>query len=184
MLHGQWVEDSDDVDINGHAVPGEHGVEDGAAAAAAAAAAAFVIDDEDEDQGAQFDIEGDEEVPSPIIEAAAEMPTLRIEEDEQDRPDGLPNGDPDGQQGEDQDDWNGYLMDCRASVFVAGVLHVIHNITKDFKKVTKHFPEHLLDLTHVCRLISRKHSKDRLVAQCFKDPPHRQHVDHIIEFNK
>ena len=73
---------------------------------------------------------------------------------------------------------------CSRSVFVAGVLHVIHNITKDFSKVTEYFDEWVTSLTQVCALLSRKWTRAWLLATCFTQLPQSAFRDDFSGFNQ
>jgi hypothetical protein len=50
-------------------------------------------------------------------------------------------------------------VDCTASVYIAGVMHIVSNLTVGFSGCLEHFGDFLLELTMVCRLLSRKWSR-------------------------
>ena len=61
------------------------------------------------------------------------------------------------------------MLDMRNSIFIPGVLHVIHNMTEKLSESLDHYDRYLEYLKHVCRLLSRRWSKDRLKENCFKN---------------
>jgi hypothetical protein len=81
------------------------------------------------------------------------------------------------------DDDDAYIVDCRPSIYVPGLLHIIHNCTKDFGMVLTHWQQFEEQLRHVARLLSKKHSKTRLLRSCFVDGPQRFFVKDILAFN-
>ena len=61
---------------------------------------------------------------------------------------------------------NPYMLDMRGSLFIAGVLHIIHDLTRDLL-VNLHYADRLLNhLRHICRLLSNKWSRRRFVESC------------------
>lgn len=63
------------------------------------------------------------------------------------------------------------FLDCRGSIFVAGALHIIANITEDLSKCCLAvWSEWLEKLRHVCKMLRRKHLRDRLFESCFDSP--------------
>jgi hypothetical protein len=66
-----------------------------------------------------------------------------------------------------------YAVDLQGSIYVCGVLHVVHNCTESLKDSLEWWPEFVVWLTQVTRLLSRNWSKSRLVATCFSEWPHQ-----------
>ena len=61
-------------------------------------------------------------------------------------------------------------IDFSRSVFVAGLLHIVSNITKDLDKPLVSWEWFVRSLKQVCRLLSRRWTRDRLREHCFSDP--------------
>ena len=59
-----------------------------------------------------------------------------------------------------------YHLDTSKCLNFPGVLHAIHNATKDVKNSVPTFEAFVKDLTHVCRLLSEKHYLERFLATC------------------
>ena len=59
------------------------------------------------------------------------------------------------------------------SVYLAGLLHIVSNITKDLKDSLFWYDQWLDKLRHVCRLLSRRYNRERMVETCFKEGPAR-----------
>ena len=57
-------------------------------------------------------------------------------------------------------------IDFTASIFVAGILHIISNLTKDLNKSLHHFKTWVDQLKDVCKLLKRRWSRDRLKESC------------------
>ena len=76
-----------------------------------------------------------------------------------------------------------YIIDCRRSIYVAGLLHMVHNCTKDIG-ANLHYWEHYAErLIHVSRLLTRRHTKTRLLATCFSIDPQKQYSAEIRSFH-
>ena len=75
----------------------------------------------------------------------------------------------------DDDDAESYVLDFGRSVFIAGLLHILHNFTSSLNALASlvHWPHFILQLKHVCRLIRRNWSRRRLLSQCFSADPFR-----------
>jgi hypothetical protein len=71
-----------------------------------------------------------------------------------------------------------YVLDFSASIFIPGVLHVLHNITEGLADSLQGWGNFVRMLTHITRLLGREWSRTRLLATCFADWPHRlwQHL--------
>ena len=62
-------------------------------------------------------------------------------------------------------------VDLTKSFYVSGVLHVIHNCTKNFQDVLPGFKEFHTELKAVCRLLCAKPLRRRLLRTCFNEAP-------------
>lgn len=60
-----------------------------------------------------------------------------------------------------------YMVDLTNSVFIAGLLHVLHNTTSDLAAPLHHWATFMGQLRQVCRLLSRRWSRTRLLETCF-----------------
>ena len=84
------------------------------------------------------------------------------------------------------DDENGedLTIDLTRTIFIYGILHTISNCTKDLGKGGLQWYDKFLEyLTHICRLLSRRWSKSRLLETCFRDPPVSLFSREVIMFN-
>jgi mRNA-degrading endonuclease YafQ of YafQ-DinJ toxin-antitoxin module len=88
-------------------------------------------------------------------------------DDSSDEAAGGADGAPAEQEAKDSD----YMLDFKSSVYIAGLLHVLHNTTKDLGTALLHWSLWVNQLKMVCRLLSNKWTKDRLLQTCFKDHP-------------
>jgi hypothetical protein len=61
---------------------------------------------------------------------------------------------------------NPYMIDSRASIFVAGVLHIIHRITQGLMATLAFTPKFLDWLKNICRLLSHPWSRARFLESC------------------
>lgn len=75
-----------------------------------------------------------------------------------------------------------YNLDLEPSIFIPGVLHIISNITKDLAAPLEYWNTWLEQLRHVCRLLSRKASKQRVIEACFSEPPQSLRAGEIHKF--
>lgn len=75
-----------------------------------------------------------------------------------------------------------YLVNMRRSVYIAGMLHVLHNTTKDLADCLLFFPTFLNQLRQTCRLLSRRWSCDRLIETCFSIAPQSARKAEIKSF--
>eukprot|EP00969_Alexandrium_andersonii_P362388 15459594-Alexandrium_andersonii.AAC.1 len=48
-----------------------------------------------------------------------------------------------------------YSIDCTASVFIAGIMHVVSNATKDLDTALNHYATFLKQLTAICHMLSK-----------------------------
>ena len=77
-----------------------------------------------------------------------------------------------------------YEINCQASIFVAGVLHIVSNITKDLSVALEGFKEFVSELKEICRMLSRHWSRRRFVATCLTSQAGRAHVDEFSGFSE
>ena len=90
-----------------------------------------------------------------------------------------PDDVPDGDGGIDS-----FAIDNTKAIFIAGILHCVHNCTKDFGKgFLEYYDVFVERLTHVCRLMSRRWSKQRLLATCFSTLPQSTYYGEFAKFN-
>ena len=64
-----------------------------------------------------------------------------------------------------------HVVDFSPSVFVAGLLHVIDNLTGRLEGALALFTWWLELMKHVCRLLARRYSRERMQEKCFSEPP-------------
>jgi hypothetical protein len=76
-----------------------------------------------------------------------------------------------------------WLIDLRPSLFLTGILHVIHNITSSLPDTLIWFELFEYYLTHISRLLKRKYSCDRLLESCFQREPHSLYRKEIKAFD-
>ena len=76
-----------------------------------------------------------------------------------------------------------YQLDLRKSLFVAGVLHVMHNTTRDLGEQLTHWSEYIEQLRQVSRLLKYKWSRSRLLQTCFANGPQAARKHEISGFN-
>ena len=100
---------------------------------------------------------------------------IRSEEDERRLPDDVVP-DPDA-----EDDK--YLIDLSSSVFFAGILHILHNCTKDLPAVLVFWPIFVEMFKNVVRLVGNKFSKKRLLERCFNEMPQKVSAPLIERFS-
>ena len=63
------------------------------------------------------------------------------------------------------------VINLNRAVFVAGVLHIVHQATEELGNVLVYWKTWIEDLTTVTRLLSRKWTRQRLIATCFSEGP-------------
>ena len=76
-----------------------------------------------------------------------------------------------------------YRLDFTQQVFIAGLLHISHNMTRDLESVLQHWETYVTQLTHVCRLLQQPWSCQRLVRTCMQRPPWSAWVPQVEEFD-
>jgi hypothetical protein len=74
---------------------------------------------------------------------------------------------------------NSYTVSFKGTLYVPGVLHVLHNCTKDLKLQLTEWRWFTERLACLARLVGRPWSRDRLLATCFRDAPHK-HSAHLF----
>lgn len=83
----------------------------------------------------------------------------------------------------DVDNLRATVVDLTRGLYLPGVLHTIHNCTKDLGTGLGFWDEWLEGLMHVCRLMTNKWSKTRILQTCFRDLPARAFATQVREFN-
>ena len=63
------------------------------------------------------------------------------------------------------------FLDLTKSLFICGLLHVVHNITEGIVAVMVWAPTFVEMLTHLTRLLKKRWSRQRLMASCFAHGP-------------
>ncbi len=76
-----------------------------------------------------------------------------------------------------------YEVNCTTSVYVPGTLHIVSNITKDLSCALSWWTTFLRFLSHICRLLSRRHTRQRFKASCLKSAAARVHQSAFDGFN-
>ena len=76
-----------------------------------------------------------------------------------------------------------YRLDFSSQIFIAGLLHISHNLTRDLELVLQHWDTYLIQLTHVCRLLRQPWSRQRLVRTCMQRPPWAACVGQLEQFD-
>ena len=72
------------------------------------------------------------------------------------------------EQPEPEPDWT---LDLTPSVFIAGILHIIHKAIEELENVLCYLSTYVPKLRHVTGLLRRKWSRTRLLSTCFARPP-------------
>ena len=85
--------------------------------------------------------------------------------------------------GADGDAGDPYEVDMSKAVYIAGPHHMIHNLQNDFPTVMCLWVWFIHFLKHVCRLLSNKWSKDRLLRRCFSAGPSQLYYSSISSFS-
>ena len=75
-----------------------------------------------------------------------------------------------------------YATDCRRSIYVPGLLHIIHNATADLQSVLAHWPAYVRQLKAVAKMLSKRKYRDRLIETCFRDEPQSAYVHDIEQY--
>jgi hypothetical protein len=68
---------------------------------------------------------------------------------------------------------DGAEVDLSSTIYIPGLLHITHNCVKDLPTCLRHWKDFETKLRHLCRLLSKKYSKQRLLETCFVQYPHR-----------
>ena len=74
------------------------------------------------------------------------------------------------------------LADFNRSIFIAGIMHCVHNCCLGLAAVLPFWGTFIDHLKHVTRLVSRKYSKNRLIASCFDEMPNAFYASAIRAF--
>lgn len=135
---------------------------------------AFHGDDGIEEAGDDIAFDFAEDIGPPVVAAAAPLEAVDVAGHVAERPLGQSDYDIGG------DDV--FEIDLTPSVYIAGVLHVIHNIAAGLPEVLPWWKTFILQLTHVTRLLTNKFSRDRLLETCFTNLPARAHRDRFRTF--
>ena len=69
-------------------------------------------------------------------------------------------------------DLDSLFVDLTHVLYIAGMLHIVHNCMGDLEMVMVHWEWFTYRLRHVCRLLAKKYSRQRLLETCFANPPH------------
>lgn len=76
-----------------------------------------------------------------------------------------------------------FEIDLTPSIFIAGILHCLSNITKGFDTVLLYWAPFIEPLRHVCRLLSRRYSRERMMEHCFSSGPQAALRDEFLGFS-
>ena len=74
-------------------------------------------------------------------------------------------------------------VDLSGAVGIPGMLHIVHNSSKDLSAGMTHFDATVLQLQHVSKLLRRRDSRERLLERCFSDPTGRVLQPTLRKFN-
>ena len=75
-----------------------------------------------------------------------------------------------------------YRLDFRKQIFVSGLLHISHNMSRDLEVALQHWESYVTQLTHVCRLLQQPWSCQRLVRTCMQRAPWNAWIPEIQAF--
>ena len=81
------------------------------------------------------------------------------------RPLFLSQGNPDGE--DDFEDLGVPVIDFSGCVDVAGMLHIVHNMTEDLSRCMKNFEPHVTQLQEVCNFVATPDLKRKLLGTCY-----------------
>ena len=126
----------------------------------------FII--ESEDQRNEFHIEPEG------AEAAEEQP---IADEDRQRDLGAGAGCRGAEEGVDS-----LYIDLTSTLYIAGLLHIVHNCTKDLAIVLLYWEWFTDHLRQLCRLLHKKWARQRLLETCFSAPPHCYRRDDYAHF--
>jgi hypothetical protein len=76
-----------------------------------------------------------------------------------------------------------YEIDLTKSLFISGPHHMVHNCTSGLMDVMVWWDTFIELLKHICRLLSNKFSKDRLIRSCYQYHHLLQFIQDIRKFN-
>ena len=76
-----------------------------------------------------------------------------------------------------------YRLDFSPSLYIPGVLHILHNMTEGLSGSLKDWDKFVKLLTHVSRLLGRKWSRQRVISTCFREWPHSVWAKSIGSFD-
>ena len=76
-----------------------------------------------------------------------------------------------------------YEINLGRSAFIPGPHHGIHNMTADFSEALEEWDSFIMSLKHVCRLVGKRFTKERLIFTCFSQPAYRPFADLVRRFN-
>ena len=68
-------------------------------------------------------------------------------------------------------------------IYISGPHHILSNTQKDLPKVLSHWDWILARLTNICRLLTRKYYKSRLLQTCFAAPDTAAFATDIEKFH-
>eukprot|EP00969_Alexandrium_andersonii_P068778 3033815-Alexandrium_andersonii.AAC.1 len=76
-----------------------------------------------------------------------------------------------------------YDVNLRRCVSIAGLLHIVSNLTKDMGASLVCFSDFVVELKQVCRLLTRRWSRTRFVTRCMSQPPFSSLQKPFLTFN-
>ena len=71
----------------------------------------------------------------------------------------------------DQPDISQLEIDLTSTVYIPGLLHICHNVVKDLTITLHEWQPFESRLRHLCRLLSKKFTRQRLLETCFVEEP-------------
>jgi hypothetical protein len=86
-------------------------------------------------------------------------------------------------EGDDGSQYEALQVSCERSIFIPGVLHVVHNCTKDLSSALSSWDDFVDNLSQVCRLLSRRWTSSRLLSTCFDEMPARAFCEDVGSFH-
>ena len=76
-----------------------------------------------------------------------------------------------------------YEINMSHTIYISGPHHILNNCQKDFPKVLANWEWALVRLTHLCRLLTRKYYKARLLATCYSAANTEAFADDVQNFH-
>ena len=73
-------------------------------------------------------------------------------------------------------------IDLTSTLYIAGLLHIVHNCTKDLANVLLYWEWFTDHLRQLCRRLHKKWARQRLLETCFAAPPHCHHQNDYAHF--